>query len=131
MGMSTDVERKVLLAEDNAVSQLVAVKMLKKLGLTVELVQNGQEALQKQRSCRFDLVLMDCEMPVLDGYGATGKWRCYEATMGLGRTPIIAMTASTLPGDKETCLAAGMDDYLAKPVRLETLEAKLLHWLRQ
>lgn len=129
--VSRTLKAKVLLAEDNAVNQLVATKMLRKLGLTVELAHNGQEALQKQRNSLYDLVLMDCEMPVLDGYGATGKWRCYEATMGLVRTPIVAMTANAMPGDREACLAAGMDDYIAKPVKLEALKITLSHWLAE
>ncbi len=122
---------KVLLAEDNLVNQQVATRMLKKLGLAVELAHNGQEALQKQRDDRYDLVLMDCEMPVLDGYGATGQWRSYEAIKGLARTPIVAMTANAMPGDREACLAAGMDDYLAKPVKLEALRTTLTHWLAE
>lgn len=129
--VSSTLGAKVLLAEDNAVSQLVATRMLRKLGLAVEVAHNGQEALQKQRSGRYDLVLMDCEMPVLDGYGATGKWRSYEATVGLVRTPIVAMTANAMPGDREACLAAGMDDYIAKPVRLEVLKTTLSHWLAE
>jgi two-component system, sensor histidine kinase and response regulator len=127
--VSRALKAKVLLAEDNVVNQQVATRMLKKLGLTVELAHNGQEALQKQRGGPYDLVLMDCEMPVLDGYGATGKWRSYEATMGLVRTPIVAMTANAMPGDREACLAAGMDDYIAKPVKLEALKITLSHWL--
>jgi two-component system sensor histidine kinase/response regulator len=122
---------KVLLVEDNAVNQLITTRILGKLGLAVELAHNGQEALQKQRSGQYDLVLMDCEMPVLDGYGATGKWRSYEAKMGLVRTPIVAMTAHTMPGDREACFATGMDDYIAKPVTLEALKTTLSHWLAE
>lgn len=122
---------KVLLAEDNLVNQQVARRMLEKLGLAVELAHNGQEALQKQRDDRYALVLMDCEMPVLDGYGATGQWRSYEAIKGWARTPIVAMTANAMPGDREACLAAGMDDYLAKPVKLEALRTTLTHWLAE
>ena len=129
--VATRIEARVLLAEDNAINQRVATRMLTKLGLAVELAHNGQEALQKQRNGHYDLVLMDCEMPVLDGYGATGKWRSYEATMGLARTPIVAMTANAMPGDREACLAAGMDDYIAKPVKLAALKTALSHWLAE
>lgn len=131
MRANKTLSAKVLLAEDNVVNQQVAMRMLSKLGVSVELAQNGQEALQKQRSGRYDLVLMDCEMPVLDGYGAADKWRCYEASMGLVRTPIVAMTANAMPGDREACLAAGMDDYIAKPVKLDALRGMLSHWLEE
>lgn len=119
----------VLLVEDNRVNQKIALTMLKRLGLTVTVGNNGQEALDLLAQQRFAGVLMDCQMPLLDGYAATAAWREREQREHLPHTPVIAMTAHAMKGDREKCLAAGMDDYLAKPVTKEALATKLLTWL--
>jgi two-component system, sensor histidine kinase and response regulator len=111
---------KILLAEDNKVNQQLAVRLLEKLGHHVETANNGEEALAAYESTRFDLILMDVQMPKMDGFKATGAIRAKEATQG-GRTPIIAVTAHAMKGDREKCIAAGMDDYLTKPLRFADL----------
>jgi len=117
----------ILVVEDNAVNQEVALGMLNKIGFQAEVADNGQEGVDALEAGNFDLVLMDCQMPVLDGYAATGKIRKRE---GNGhRTPIIALTANAMTGDAEKCLAAGMDDYLSKPFEPEALEEKIVFWL--
>ena len=120
---------EVLLVEDNQVNQKIAQGLLQKSGLTVTVAANGQEALDLLARQGFAVVLMDCQMPVLDGYTATAAWREQEAREGRSRTPIIAMTAHAMEGDREKCLAAGMDDYLAKPVTKEALAAMLRQWI--
>ncbi|MBI2687623.1 MAG: response regulator [Acidobacteria bacterium] len=116
----------VLVVEDNAVNRRVAVAFLRKLGCTVETAVDGAAAIQMWQNGNFDLIFMDCQMPEMDGYAATQSIRCIEA--GGRRTPIIAMTAHAMSGDRETCLAAGMDDYLAKPLDLDQLSATLSRW---
>lgn len=120
--------RRILLVEDNAVSQMVAKGMLNKLGYAVTIVANGKEALGLLEEKVFDLILMDCMMPVLDGYETTQAWREIESRSGQ-RVPIIAMTASVVEGEQQKCLSSGMDDYLSKPVNLEELDAKIRRWL--
>jgi CheY-like chemotaxis protein len=120
---------RVLLAEDNAVNQRVAMEMLKRLGYRVEAVANGQEVLRAMERKRYDIVLMDCNMPGMDGFEAAREIRKREAPDH--RPVIIALTANALEGDRERCLDAGMDDYLPKPVRREDLVAKLLEWDRK
>ncbi|MFA7384029.1 MAG: ATP-binding protein, partial [Desulfurivibrionaceae bacterium] len=115
-----DLQGHILLVEDNKVNQLVAGKMLTAMGLRVDHAENGEEALAALAETRYDLVLMDCQMPVLDGYQATKAFRSREAP-GEKRLTIIAMTANTSEGDRRKCLEAGMDDYLAKPVKKELL----------
>ncbi|HXF06123.1 MAG TPA: ATP-binding protein [Blastocatellia bacterium] len=113
---------RVLLVEDNVINQRVAVQMLKKLGHHVEVVGEGREAVERVKRASYDLVLMDCQMPEMDGYEATRLIRQWEAQQGNRRhLPIIALTAHALTGDRERCLAAGMDGYLAKPIRLDAL----------
>ncbi|MFO1330313.1 MAG: response regulator [Rubrivivax sp.] len=121
---------RVLLAEDNGVNQVVARNMLKHLGCEFEIVPNGQEALAAARRGGFDLVLMDCQMPVMDGYDASRAIRQFEDGLSEPtRIPIVALTANALVGDAETCLAAGMDDHLAKPYTRKQLAAVLARWL--
>jgi two-component system, sensor histidine kinase len=115
----------VLLAEDNPVNALVAEAALKKMGLTVELVEDGLQALASFRAQPPDLVLLDCQMPVMDGFEAVRRMREHEGEQGLPRTPVVALTANALQGDREHSLAAGMDEHLAKPFRDEELRAVL------
>jgi signal transduction histidine kinase/CheY-like chemotaxis protein/HPt (histidine-containing phosphotransfer) domain-containing protein len=119
---------RLLLVEDNSVNLLVAQRLLQVLGCTVTTATDGEQGLQQLQTRAFDLVLMDCQMPVLDGYSATRRWREQEAAQGRTRLPIVAMTANAMAGDRERCLQAGMDDYLSKPVNRESLQACLLRW---
>lgn len=118
----------VLLAEDNPVNQMLAKAMLAKLGVEVVLAKNGEEALSAFQQAGFDLVLMDCQMPGMDGYQATTQIRAWETRSGDSRTPVIALTANVLEGERERCLAAGMDDYLAKPYSQIQLRETLERW---
>jgi two-component system sensor histidine kinase/response regulator len=122
--------RKVLLAEDNPVNVEVATAMLDSLGLAVHCARNGEEALQAARAEDYDVVLMDCQMPLMDGFAATAEIRRHEHQSGRARTlPIIAITANALQGDRESCLAAGMDDYLSKPFTQQELGAVIGRWI--
>ena len=127
---ASPAEARLLLVEDNPVNLLVAQKLLAALGFRSESEANGELALQRMMVEPFDLVFMDCQMPVLDGYSATRRWRTHENELGAQRRlPIVAMTANAMAGDRQRCLDAGMDDYLAKPVTREQLEACLQRWL--
>jgi two-component system sensor histidine kinase/response regulator len=112
---------QVLVAEDNQVNQLVATRILEKLGHRVTVVSNGREALAAAQTGKFDLIAMDVQMPELDGLDATGAIRAWEKSAGT-HIPIIAMTAHAMKGDRERCLAAGMDGYTSKPIRIRELE---------
>jgi signal transduction histidine kinase/CheY-like chemotaxis protein len=116
---------RVLLAEDNPVNQAVAIGMLESLGLAVDVATNGQEAVEKVTSEHYDVVLMDCQMPVMDGFKATETIRSKETEAQSLRTPIIAVTANALKGDRDLCLAAGMNEYLTKPFTSEQLHSVL------
>jgi len=120
---------KVLLAEDNPVNQKLAKAMLARLGLTVDIANNGEEALALSEQLAYDVVLMDCQMPVMDGYQATAAIRMREVG-NTKRLTIIALTANAMQGDRDRCLAAGMDDYLAKPYSMLELEQMLSRWLK-
>jgi signal transduction histidine kinase/ActR/RegA family two-component response regulator len=126
----TDTPR-VLLVEDNPVNQLVASEMLMSLGCTVRVANSGQESLRAMADEPFDLVFMDCQMPEMDGFEATRRWRLDEALRGSARLPVVALTANAILGDREDCLAAGMDDYLPKPVSREQLAVALKRYVAE
>lgn len=123
--------KKILVAEDNTVNQIVVKSLLKKLGLQVDVVKDGLDATHSinQQNSGYDLVLMDCEMPNLDGYEATQQIRAFEQQSQLNRIPIIALTANFGPDAKEKCLASGMDDYLSKPLEKQAVYEKLIQYL--
>jgi CheY-like chemotaxis protein len=117
----------ILVAEDNPVNQRVAQRMLERLGHTVVIAVNGRDAVTALEARAFDVVLMDMQMPEMDGVQATGVIRAREHAQCLGRVPIIALTANAMQGDREKCMAAGMDAYLSKPIRLAELKGALDH----
>jgi CheY-like chemotaxis protein/HPt (histidine-containing phosphotransfer) domain-containing protein len=138
--------RRVLVVEDNIVNQKLAVRMVEKLGYQPDVVDNGQEALTALQKGDYTAILMDCQMPIMDGFETTKNIREREASAASSTTPaggdaesngpsssmphipIIAVTANAMQGDRERCLAAGMDDYLSKPIKLEELRAALARW---
>lgn len=120
-------DARILLVEDHLINQKLVANLLRKTGYQVDVVGNGREACEAAKACSYDLILMDVQLPEMDGYKATAAIRTFE---GDGRhTPIIAVTSRTLAGDREQCLAAGMDDYLSKPIRLAELMAIVERWL--
>ena len=125
---------QVLVVEDNLVNQRISSLILKKLGFTVDLANNGEEGVAMWAQGNYDAIIMDCQMPVLDGYSATAKIREQEQAQGFKtnrRMPIIALTAQALPQDRQKCLDSGMDDYLTKPVDSSDLGAALNRWLNR
>ncbi|PZO38037.1 MAG: ATPase [Pseudanabaena frigida] len=121
---------KILLAEDSLVNQKVAVNQLQSLGYHTDIAANGKEVLELFAQIHYDIILMDCQMPILDGYSTSNKIRVLEAENGYTKpkVTIIALTANAMQEDRNRCLASGMDDYLSKPVRKEELAKKLSHW---
>ena len=126
LGAENEVHR-VLLAEDNEFNRMLIERVLRTLNCEVELAPTGREAVRKFHQGRYDLVLMDCHMPDLDGLEATRQIRAVEGPNR--RVPILAITAGTVPGVRQACLQAGMDDFIAKPFSLSTLRRKASHWL--
>jgi CheY-like chemotaxis protein len=123
---------RILVVEDNVVNQQVAVAMLTKLGCSVDVAADGQQAIDAQQRTTYDLIFMDCQMPLIDGFAATMKIRENEARKsetGSAHVPIVAMTANALRDDRERCLAVGMDDYISKPFRQQQLHDMLGRWL--
>ncbi len=123
------VDTHILLVEDNAVNQMVAKSMLDKFGCTITTAGDGLEALSHMRLQGFDLVFMDCQMPEMDGFEATKARRADEQERRVSPTPIIALTANAMAGDRDRCLKAGMSDYLSKPIQITDLEKMLAKWL--
>jgi two-component system sensor histidine kinase/response regulator len=126
------LQGQVLLVEDNAVNQLVAQAFLEAFGLQVTLAENGLQAVEMTAERRFDLVLMDCQMPELDGFEATLRIRARERALGTSdrdALKIIALTANAFEGDRERCFSTGMNDFVAKPFTQAGLQAVLRRWL--
>ena len=120
---------RILIAEDNSVNQAVARRMVEKAGFEAVIANNGVEALAAVGRGEFLLVLMDCQMPEMDGYAATAELRRREVGTGR-RLPVIAVTASAVEGERERCLATGMDDYITKPVRAAVFEELIARWVK-
>ncbi len=120
-------KHRILLAEDNEINQRITVRLLEKMGLSVDAVTNGRLAVEAINKKKYDLILMDCQMPEMDGFEATAMIRNRERNTK--RTPICALTANAMEGDRERCLAAGMDDYMSKPVSLEKLQEAIGRWI--
>jgi CheY-like chemotaxis protein len=118
---------RVLVAEDNPVNQKLAIRMLEKFNMSVDIAATGREVLGMLEKGAYELVFMDCQMPEMDGYEATARIRQSEQDSGK-HLPIIAMTANAMQGDREKCLSAGMDDYIAKPIRREAITEMLQKW---
>ncbi|MDQ2734635.1 MAG: ATP-binding protein [Pseudomonadota bacterium] len=129
VGLLSASGKRVLLVEDNAVNAFISAASLESMGVASVHAVNGDEAVKIYRSQAFDAVLMDCEMPVMDGFAATKLIREFETAAGRSRTPIIALTANALTGDREHCLRHGMDDYLSKPIELHQLGITVARWL--
>jgi CheY-like chemotaxis protein len=120
---------RILLAEDNSVNQKVAMRLLEKMDYRVDVVADGRAAVAAWQGGNFDLILMDCQMPQMDGFDATAAIRREPGLAG--RVPIVAMTANAMQGDRETCLAAGMNDYVSKPFAVQDLKRVLEQWGRR
>ena len=129
LGEQRQGSRRILVVEDNPVNRKVARGMIEKMGFSVEMACNGQEALEALRGSTFDLVIMDCQMPEMDGYEATARLRDPAYGTLSSNVPVIAMTANAMKGDREKCLKAGMDDYVSKPVSPPELAAAIERWL--
>jgi PAS domain S-box-containing protein len=121
---------RILVAEDNQVNQIITMKMLEKMGLSADLVANGREAVDAMTNIKYDLILMDCQMPEMDGYDATRQIRLLNEK-SFSKLPILALTAGAMQSDQDKCFESGMDDVITKPVRAEFLAAKIQHWLKK
>ncbi len=119
---------RVLVAEDNPVNQMLVMKFLEKLGYKADAVANGEEAINALKLAQYDVVLMDCQMPVMDGYEATRAIRSDVSGELDNSVPVVALTANAMSGDREKCLAAGMDDYLSKPMNVKDIDEKIKRW---
>jgi CheY-like chemotaxis protein len=128
--MAAEEKKKILLADDNIVNQKLATLLLQQLGLQVDVVDSGKAAVQAVQDGSYDVILMDCQMPEMDGFEATKAIRRFESLRNR-YTPIIAVTALAMVGDKERCIAVGMDDYISKPIDRQVLNIKLNHWLQK
>lgn len=126
----SDKSAKILLVDDNVVNQKVAIVLLHQWGLEVDVVNSGQRAIQSVEKELYSMILMDCQMPGMDGFETTKAIRKLESLRG-SYTPIIALTALAMVGDKERCIAVGMDDYISKPIDRQMLKIKLNHWLQK
>jgi CheY-like chemotaxis protein len=122
-------DKRVLLVEDTEMNRQLARILLVRHGLTVDEAHDGAQALAALERQRYALVLMDCMMPVMDGYEATRRLRAWEAARSGPRTPVVALTASAVAGERERCLAAGADDYLSKPFTAAAFAAMLARWV--
>jgi two-component system, sensor histidine kinase and response regulator len=118
---------RVLLAEDNPVNQKLVLRLLEKAGLKADVVANGSQAVAAIGKASYDLVLMDCQMPEMDGFEATAEIRRLEGSAR--HTTICALTAHAMAGDRERCIDAGMDDYISKPLTVGVLHTKIAHWI--
>jgi two-component system, sensor histidine kinase and response regulator len=124
-----DVKRpRILVVDDDEINQISAVRLLKKLDVDADVAKDGVRAVEAYRNSSYDLILMDCEMPRMNGFAATAQIRADEADSGVRRMPIVAVTANAIRGERERCLAAGMDDYITKPVRFAQLRETVARW---
>src|SRR5262249_26788420 len=124
---SDEHQPRVLVAEDNPVNQIIVVRLLEKAGLKADVVANGSQAVAANTTTAYDLILMDCQMPEMDGFEATAEIRRMEGDQR--HTTICALTAHAMAGDRERCLEAGMDDYISKPLTAGVLHNKIAHWI--
>jgi CheY-like chemotaxis protein len=129
MGQSAAKPHRILLAEDNDVNRVLAQDILEYLGFAVHAVENGEKALQVALQQTFDLILMDCQMPFVDGCEATRRIRQVETEAGSTKTPIVALSGSPIAEGRENCLEAGMDDYLQKPFTVTELKEMITKWI--
>lgn len=129
VGHTRHLQKRILIVEDNMVNQKVILGLLRKFGYFADTVKNGNEAVNAVSGKLYDLVFMDCQMPVMDGFEATREIRIQEGDDR--HTVIVAMTANAMPEDRDKCFSAGMDDYISKPVNPALLKQKLSDWLEQ
>lgn len=123
-------DKKALVVDDYNINQELTMELMEMMGCTVDVASDGPEAITKYSKNQYDVIMMDVQMPDMDGYETTKRIREYEQNNNKSRTPIIAITANAMPGDKEKCLNAGMDDYISKPLRGATLQEKLIKYLQ-